>query len=93
MPAGEQYEYPDFGPYYSTPKPKFYIFEQDDVSLLIGSNHWLDFAARLSDACNGAVCGTAATVIKVPGDHQGMLTRPEAIAGAIMQAAQATPLV
>lgn len=59
----EQLEYLDFTAFYSTLKPKFFIFEQDDVSLLLGTNRWLDFAARLSDGVGPAA------VIKVTGDH------------------------
>ncbi|CAL8463647.1 g3181 [Coccomyxa elongata] len=82
-PAGPQLEYLDFTAFYSTPKPKFFIFEQDDVSLLLGTNRWLDFAARLSDGVGPAA------VFKVTGDHQGMLTRPSSIAHGILEAATA----
>ena len=78
-----QLEFLDFSAFYSTPKPKFFIFEQDDVSLLLGTNRWLDFAARLQDGAG------LATVITVTGDHQGMLTRPASIAQGILQAAMA----
>lgn len=78
-----QLEQPDFGAFYRTPKPKFFIFEQDDVSLLLGTNRWLDFAARLQDGAGPAA------VIRVTGDHQGMLTRPASIAQGILQAATA----
>lgn len=60
------------------------------MSLLIGTNHWMDFAKRLEDGNNGGIGGNAPTVIKVTGDHQGMLTRPQAIAQGILQAAMAT---
>lgn len=55
----EQLEFPDFTAFYSTPMPKYFIFEQDDVSLLLGTNRWLDFATRLSDGVGPA------SVIKV----------------------------
>ena len=53
------------------------------MSLLLGTNRWLDFAARLEDRAGPA------TVITVTGDHQGMLTRPVSIAQGIIQAATA----
>lgn len=41
--------------------PKFFLFEEDDVSLLSGNNAlWLDFAGRLTEANNGQ--GTAQTI-------------------------------
>lgn len=41
--------------------PKFFLFEEDDVSLLTGNNaRWLDFAGRLSEANNGI--GMAQTI-------------------------------
>lgn len=79
-----QLEYPDFTAFYTTPMPKFFIFEEDDVSLLLGNNRWLDFADRLREANNGV--GNS-TVIAVHGDHQGMLTRPASIAAGIVEAA------
>ena len=84
MPVVLQLEYPDFTAFYNTPMPKVFIFEEDDVSLLIGKNRWLDFAARLREANNGI--GNS-TVIAVHGDHQGMLTRPVSIAEGILEAA------
>ena len=49
-----QLEYLDFTEFYDLPMPKFFLWEEDDVSLLSGSNaRWLDFADRLSVANNG----------------------------------------
>lgn len=59
-----QLEYLDFTAFYELPMPKFFLFEEDDVSLLSGNNAlWLDFAARLVEANNGQ--GVAQTM-KVP---------------------------
>lgn len=56
-----QLEYPDFTAFYEQPMPKFFLFEEDDVSLLMGNNdRWLDFANRLQEANNGQ--GVAQTI-------------------------------
>ena len=49
--------------------PKFFLFEEDDVSLLTGNNaRWLDFAGRLSEANNGI--GMAQTIkVMLPSPH------------------------
>ncbi len=62
-----QLEYLDFTAFYDLPMPKFFLFEEDDVSLLSGNNaRWLDFADRLLEANNGI--GMAQT-IKVRTPH------------------------
>jgi len=56
-----QLEYLDFTAFYELPMPKFFLFEEDDVSLLSGNNAlWLDFAGRLVEANNGQ--GIAQTI-------------------------------
>lgn len=69
-----QLEYPDFTAFYETPMPKFFIFEEDDVSLLTGTNRWMDFANRLAEANNGL--GVAQTIKVGPCSQNITAVRP-----------------
>ena len=66
-----QLEYLDFTAFYELPMPKFFLFEEDDVSLLTNNNdRWLDFAGRLSEANNGIGMAQTIKVRMLPSPYQ-----------------------